>query len=48
MVSALSSYGYPNHVVLTRHEEPVGIIGLFGTGKCTLLKNIAGLLAPDK
>ncbi|CAL0304710.1 unnamed protein product [Lupinus luteus] len=31
-----------------RHGEAVGIIGPSGTGKSTVLKIIAGLLAPDK
>ncbi|KAK2361850.1 Protein TRIGALACTOSYLDIACYLGLYCEROL 3, chloroplastic [Trifolium repens] len=31
-----------------RHGEAVGIIGPSGTGKSTILKIIAGLLAPDK
>ncbi|KAH1038786.1 hypothetical protein J1N35_040529 [Gossypium stocksii] len=31
-----------------RHGEAVGIIGPFGTGKSTILKIIAGLLAPNK
>ncbi|GMH11402.1 hypothetical protein Nepgr_013243 [Nepenthes gracilis] len=31
-----------------RHGEAVGIIGTSGTGKSTILKIIAGLLAPDK
>jgi phospholipid/cholesterol/gamma-HCH transport system ATP-binding protein len=30
-----------------RHGEAVGIIGPSGTGKSTILKIIAGLLAPD-
>uniref|UniRef100_A0A2N9IYD1 AAA+ ATPase domain-containing protein n=1 Tax=Fagus sylvatica TaxID=28930 RepID=A0A2N9IYD1_FAGSY len=33
---------------LIRHGEAVGIIGPSGTGKSTVLKIIAGLLAPDK
>ncbi|KAF1877940.1 hypothetical protein Lal_00049332 [Lupinus albus] len=32
----------------SRHGEAVGIIGPSGTGKSTVLKIIAGLLAPDK
>lgn len=39
---SLSSYGQ------IRHGEAVGIIGPSGTGKSTILKIIAGLLAPDK
>ncbi|KAJ6319745.1 hypothetical protein OIU78_015203 [Salix suchowensis] len=31
-----------------RHGEAVGIIGPSGTGKSTILKIIAGLLAPDR
>ncbi|CAM8894590.1 unnamed protein product [Rhodiola kirilowii] len=31
-----------------RHGEAIGIIGPSGTGKSTILKIIAGLLAPDK
>ncbi|XP_022139091.1 protein TRIGALACTOSYLDIACYLGLYCEROL 3, chloroplastic [Momordica charantia] len=31
-----------------RHGEAVGVIGPSGTGKSTILKIIAGLLAPDK
>lgn len=31
-----------------RHGEAVGIIGPSGTGKSTVLKIIAGLLAPDQ
>ncbi|KAB1228094.1 Protein TRIGALACTOSYLDIACYLGLYCEROL 3, chloroplastic [Morella rubra] len=33
---------------MIRHGEAVGIIGPSGTGKSTVLKIIAGLLAPDK
>ncbi|KAL8115988.1 hypothetical protein AgCh_022472 [Apium graveolens] len=33
---------------MIRHGEAVGIIGPSGTGKSTILKIIAGLLAPDK
>uniref|UniRef100_A0A0R0ID89 ABC transporter domain-containing protein n=1 Tax=Glycine max TaxID=3847 RepID=A0A0R0ID89_SOYBN len=35
-------------VSASRHGEAVGIIGPSGTGKSTVLKIIAGLLAPDK
>lgn len=31
-----------------KHGEAVGIIGPSGTGKSTILKIIAGLLAPDE
>jgi len=31
-----------------RHGEAVGVIGPSGTGKSTILKIMAGLLAPDK
>lgn len=31
-----------------RHGEAVGVIGPFGTGKSTILKIMAGLLASDK
>ncbi|VAI21287.1 unnamed protein product [Triticum turgidum subsp. durum] len=37
-----------NYAFEIRHGEAVGIIGPSGTGKSTILKVMAGLLAPDK
>ncbi|XP_022742681.1 protein TRIGALACTOSYLDIACYLGLYCEROL 3, chloroplastic isoform X2 [Durio zibethinus] len=39
---------FPGTRFTIRHGEAVGIIGPSGTGKSTILKIIAGLLAPDK
>ncbi|XP_055834431.1 protein TRIGALACTOSYLDIACYLGLYCEROL 3, chloroplastic isoform X2 [Solanum dulcamara] len=39
---------FPNTRFNIRHGEAVGIIGPSGTGKSTILKIMAGLLAPDK
>jgi energy-coupling factor transporter ATP-binding protein EcfA2 len=47
-VALISVYRFPCCHVKIRHGEAVGIIGPSGTGKSTVLKIIAGLLAPDK
>eukprot|EP00258_Populus_trichocarpa_P034574 XP_024450593.1 protein TRIGALACTOSYLDIACYLGLYCEROL 3, chloroplastic isoform X2 [Populus trichocarpa] len=40
--------GFAATKFIIRHGEAVGIIGPSGTGKSTILKIIAGLLAPDR
>ncbi|XP_049391354.1 protein TRIGALACTOSYLDIACYLGLYCEROL 3, chloroplastic isoform X2 [Solanum stenotomum] len=45
---AADSDRVPNTKFNIRHGEAVGIIGPSGTGKSTILKIMAGLLAPDK
>ncbi|KAH9734478.1 protein TRIGALACTOSYLDIACYLGLYCEROL 3 [Citrus sinensis] len=44
----LRGVSFKVYLNLIRHGEAVGIIGPSGTGKSTILKIIAGLLAPDK
>jgi len=46
VLTTFNHHSYP--LVQIRHGEAVGIIGPSGTGKSTILKIMAGLLAPDK
>lgn len=46
VLTYFNHHSYP--LLQIRHGEAVGIIGPSGTGKSTILKIMAGLLAPDK